>query len=55
MVAQSHRYVLSFRKLTLELALEVRALPSPLADQTISRSVGGECECEEIRLRRDCY
>ena len=35
--------------------MEVRAVPSPLADQTTSRMVGEECECEQLRLRRGCY
>ena len=35
-VTQFHRYVSSLSKLTLELALEVRALPLLLADQTTS-------------------
>ena len=39
MVAQTHRYVSSFSKLTLELSLEVRVLPLPFADQTTSRMV----------------
>ena len=54
MGAQFHRQVLSFSKLTLELALEIRALPSLLADQTTSRIVAelGKKLHEELRLRR---
>ena len=43
-----------YSKLTLELALKVRALLLPFADQTTSRIVADweECECEELHLRR---
>ena len=40
-------------KLTLELALEVRALHRRQPDDKRNRSrTGEECECEELRLRR---
>ena len=55
MVSQAHRQKSSFSKssfskLTLELVLEVRALPLPFADrqQTESLQTGKECECEEL-------
>ena len=49
MVAQAHRQKSSFSKLTLELVLEVRALPLPFADQTTNRmQTGKECEREEL-------
>ena len=42
-------------KLTLELALEVRALHRGRPDDKRNRSrTGEECECEELRLRRGC-
>ena len=40
-VAQTHLQVLSFSKVTLELALEVRTLLLPFADQTTSRIIAG--------------
>ena len=50
---QTHRYVSSFSK--LELALEVRALPSHRRLQTRqqeeSLQTGKECEYEELRFR----
>ena len=55
MVAQTHWYVSSFSKLTLELALEVRALNITIGrpDNKQNRCrTGEEGECEELCFRR---
>ena len=46
--------IITCSKLTLELALEIRALPSPLAKQTTNRLLQnwGRNECQERHLRR---
>ena len=51
MVAQSHRTVSSFSKLTMELALEVRACPTVVVGRVDNKQnccrTGEEYECEE--------
>ena len=56
---QSHNSIskychLVFSKVNLELALEVKALPSPLQTRQQAETKGSS-ECEELRLRRGSH